>query len=83
MCTRSGNDFVGTIVFVRKFLRGLSSAEVFCFNKSLFSDFEVRRGRSAVVHGPLIACFGLGELVSEFRVKFIQVNHIFVSTLRS
>ena len=76
-----GNDFIRTVVFVREFLRGLSSVEVFCFNKCLFSNFEVRRWRPAVVCRPLITFLGLGELMLEFQMEFIKVNHIFMSML--
>ena len=53
---------------------------MFCFNKYLFPNSEVRRRRPVAVHRPLITFLGLGELMSEFRVKFIKVNHIFMST---
>ena len=53
--------------------------EVFCFNKCLFLNFEVRRWRPAAVCRPLITFLGLGELMSEFRVEFIKVNNISMS----
>ena len=53
--------------------------EVFCFNKCLFPDLEVRKQRPAAICRPLITFLGLRELMSEFRVKFIEVNHIVMS----
>lgn len=53
---------------------------MFGFDKCLFPNFELRRRRLVAVRRPLIMFLGLGELVSEFRVEFIEVNHIFMST---
>ena len=52
---------------------------MFCFNKCLFPNFEVRGWRLAVVRRPLVMFLGLGELMSEFRVEFVKVNHKFMS----
>ena len=52
---------------------------MFCFDKCLFPSFEVRRRGQAVVCRPCITFLGLGELVLEFQVEFIEVNNIFMS----
>ena len=52
---------------------------MFCFNKCLFPNFEVRGWRPAAVHRPLVMFLGLRELMSEFQVEFVKVNHIFMS----
>jgi hypothetical protein len=83
MGARMGNDFVRTVVLVREFLRGSCSSEVLSFNKCFVSNFEVRRRRLAVIRGPLITFLGLGKLMSEFHVKFVEVNHISMSMSRS
>ena len=83
MSARSGYDFIRTVVFVREFLRGSGSVEMFCFNKCLFSNFEVREQRPAAICWPLIPFLGLGKLMSEFHMEFVQVNHILMSALRS
>ena len=54
---------------------------MFSFDKCLFPNFEVRGQRPAAVHRPLITFLGLRELMSEFQVEFIEVNHIFMSVL--
>ena len=54
---------------------------MFCFNKCLFPNFEVRGQRPAAVRRPLVTFLGLGELMSEFQVEFVEVNHTFMSTL--
>ena len=58
----SFNDVKGTKV-LREFFGGSSSVNVFCTNKYLLTNFEVRSGTVLVVCGSLIVllCFGCAQ----------------------